>query len=299
MSAISRPTAVLRGGKMPVREDRSAVSHPTHLAAAVLGWTDPTDTSAGPLDRIRIASVVDEVHDRLVAAMALGHLAPGDRLPAERELAAQLGVARSTIRDAVARLRDAGLVDVRRGRSGGTFVTRSWGRSSARSVRRALLPNWETLEQLFDMRTLTESLVARTAALRRSDDHVDVFRDALTAFDQATTPEGVRAADASLHAAIAEATGNRYLLALSHALRQQVNLGFAVDPYSPRSHDQAREEHLALVTAVVDGAADEAAQLARRHFLITEEAFRRTLQRSVSRVPSGRAQRGARSTALP
>lgn len=294
---------------MPVPEGRwprtgaaaatGALSHPDRLVSAVLEWTDPTQTSSGPLERIRVASVVDEVHDRLVAAVALGHLAPGDRLPAERELATQLGVARSTVRDAVGRLREAGLVDVRRGRSGGTFITRSWVRSSAGSVRRALLPQWEKLEQLFDMRTLTESLVARTAAERRGVDRVDAFHDALTAFDQATTPEAVRAADARLHAAIAEAAGNRYLLALSHALRQQVNLGFAVDPYSPRSHDQAREEHLALVTAVVDGAADEAAQLARRHFLITEEAFRRTLQRSVSRGPSGRARRGARSTALP
>src|SRR5204862_5967386 len=62
----------------------------------------------------------------LVTAIALGEYLPGERLPSERDLAALIGVSRSTIREASGRLLAAGLVDVRRGRQGGIYVRARW-----------------------------------------------------------------------------------------------------------------------------------------------------------------------------
>ncbi|WP_022870345.1 FadR/GntR family transcriptional regulator [Yaniella halotolerans] len=59
---------------------------------------------------------------QIATAISLGELAVGDRLPAESELADQFGVAIATIRKSLAELRDKGLVETHRGRSGGTFV---------------------------------------------------------------------------------------------------------------------------------------------------------------------------------
>src|SRR3954471_12674143 len=62
---------------------------------------------------------------RLAQAIRLGLVPVGERLPPERELAERLQVSRVTLREAIAALREAGLLASRRGRSGGTFVVRS------------------------------------------------------------------------------------------------------------------------------------------------------------------------------
>lgn len=71
-------------------------------------------------------SRIDEITDRLVTAIALGEYLPGARLPAERDLAAALKVGRMTVRAALARLVDRGLVETRRGRGGGSYVLQQW-----------------------------------------------------------------------------------------------------------------------------------------------------------------------------
>ena len=98
---------------------------------------------------VQVSSAVDEVVDRLLTAVALGAFTPGERLPGERDLARMLGVGRSTVREAMGRLRTRGVVETRRGRTGGAFVLQSWSDESATAVRSTLLPRWEELEQLF------------------------------------------------------------------------------------------------------------------------------------------------------
>src|ERR1700755_738349 len=65
---------------------------------------------------------IDEITDRLVTAIAIGEYLPGARLPVERDLAASLAAGRMTVRAALARLLDRGLIETRRGRGGGSYV---------------------------------------------------------------------------------------------------------------------------------------------------------------------------------
>ena len=89
----------------------------------------------GLLDReLESSSRVDEITDRLVTAIAIGEYLPQARLPAERELAASLRVGRMTVRAALARLVDQGLVETRRGRGGGSYVLQQWPDSSTEAV---------------------------------------------------------------------------------------------------------------------------------------------------------------------
>src|SRR4051812_48031168 len=71
---------------------------------------------------VRAGNAFEETVERLLQAIKLGMVAYGEKLPPERELAAQLGISRVTLREAIRALQDAGYLDVRRGRYGGAFV---------------------------------------------------------------------------------------------------------------------------------------------------------------------------------
>ena len=75
------------------------------------------------LGPVRTGNAFEETVERLLAVVKLGLVAPGDRFPAERELAATLGISRLTLREAIRELQRSGYVESRRGRFGGTFVT--------------------------------------------------------------------------------------------------------------------------------------------------------------------------------
>ncbi len=77
----------------------------------------------GLLRPVRAGNAFEETVERLLTVIKLGVVGPGERFPAERELAAQLGISRLTLREAIRELQQAGYVESRRGRSGGTFVT--------------------------------------------------------------------------------------------------------------------------------------------------------------------------------
>src|SRR5262245_61129196 len=77
----------------------------------------------GLLRPVREGNAFEETVERLLTVIKLGVVGPGERFPAERELATQLGISRPTLREAIRELQQAGYVESRRGRSGGTFVT--------------------------------------------------------------------------------------------------------------------------------------------------------------------------------
>lgn len=220
------------------------------------------------------------VADRLIAAIAVGDYSPGERLPAERELAAMLEVSRVTVRAALADLREAGYVEARRGRSGGSFVRTDWGTRTAGAVHSLLGDGWDDMEELFDMRRLIESLVARTAAERHTPADDEAITSALHRYEQAEDPVAARAADVEFHRSIAAAAHNASLAALSRQLLAQVSLGISHEPFTPQLRDRALPHHRALAEAVTGGNPEAAAHVARDHFRITEDALRTAVQRA-------------------
>lgn len=239
------------------------------------------------LSPLRVPTAVDEVVDRLLTALALGEFVPGERLPAEREMASLLRVSRNTVHEALARLRAADVVEVRRGRSGGSFVRESWNQISAEAVGRTLVPRRSELEQLCDLRCRYEEAVARTAAERRTAAQVRELQALLTAFADARTPEHEHAADMALHEAILHATRNPQMVQLSHDLLARVSLGLPIEPYDRRVFPQALAEHTALVQAIVDGRVEDAGARARAHFAMSTRALRAVMSRGVSETSAG------------
>jgi GntR family transcriptional repressor for pyruvate dehydrogenase complex len=233
------------------------------------------------------------VADRLVTAIALGQFALGEKLPPERELSELLGVSRTTLRDAVGRLVEAGYVSVRRGRSGGIFVESTWGQQAESMIRRTLVADWERLEQLLDFRAIIEATVARTAAQRRTARDIDALRAALHAYLEADPSRpSSSAADARLHQAVAAATGSPHLVELSLRIRTDVTLGLGAEPWSPLLRARGVEQHPELVHAIIEGDAGRAASLASEHFSLTEHTLRDLLAAVGSRPSNHRSSVG-------
>ena len=232
------------------------------------------------LEPLKLRSGGEHVADRLVTAIALGEFVPGQRLPSERELAATLGVSRTTVREALQRLAALGYVDVRRGRTGGAYVLQGMGPEANEMIRRTLLPEWSNLERVLDFRQLVEPLIARTAADRIAPEDVGPIRAALEGYLAAGGDrEASRAADEAVHEAIAAATGNPYLASLSAQIRRQISLGFGAEPYSAEIRARAVKDHTALAEAVIGRRPGVAARVAERHFRLTETVMRQLVSR--------------------
>lgn len=252
----------------------------------VSGGKDRTDPP-GWARPVQVPSTVDGVVDRLLTAIALGEFLPGERLPVERELAGMLGVGRNTVRAALGRLRDSGMIEVRRGRSGGAFVRTDWTPDSAHAVRSTLADRGSELTALSDLRCLVEGMIARTAATRRGSKDIAAITTALARFEAAREPLDARRADAELHEAIVLATGNPYLPEMSRELLSAVTIGIPIEPYTARGHRKARVEHRALAEAIIDGRPDVAEAVAVKHFRITTDAVRATLGRGARTQQTG------------
>ena len=245
------------------------------VASPVVASPVASSPAGGLLAPMTVRTTGERIAERFVTAIALGQFVPGQRLPPERELAAMLAVSRATVREAIARLAEAGYVTVRRGRAGGTFVAAGWGPGAAEAIRRTLHPKWQELELLLDFRQLVEQQIARTAALRRQDGDVLAIRRALRDYEQAAGDrEASRQADLALHRAIADATGNPHLRELSLSIRHDISFGFEAEPYSPEVRRRALHQHPLLAKAVIDGDAEYAAGLAAEHFSLTESMLR-------------------------
>src|SRR5919106_4893134 len=86
-------------------------------------WPGTVASLDAVLRPVREGNAFEEAVQRILQAIKLGAVTAGERLPAERDLAKRLGISRVTLREALRALIDAGYVESRRGRSGGTFVT--------------------------------------------------------------------------------------------------------------------------------------------------------------------------------
>lgn len=147
-------------------------------------------------------SAFEETVERLGTAIRLGLLPPGTRLPAERELCAKLGIARSTLRQALTALGQSGHLRATRGRGGGTFVVEELPPAAPPSP--DLLHAWR---ETCDQRLAVEVGVVVLAAERANPGAVDALEDLVDQLDSMLDDfAAYRQADIRLHVGLAEAT---------------------------------------------------------------------------------------------
>lgn len=220
--------------------------------------------------------LADHVADQLVAKSR--QMSVGDKLPSESQLAAEFGVSRSVIREAISQLKSLGAVETRQG--AGMFVTRPPIASlQFRDFDHSSLPS---VAKFLEIRSGVDAAAARIAASRRTDAQLEFLRQASY---RATQPglsieESVEA-DLAFHVAIVEATQNDYFLALqtflTAYLRQGVLFTRRLESYSAAMVAEVHREHMAILQAIADQKPAEASHAAELHVLNAQRRMRHAL----------------------
>ena len=203
-----------------------------------------------------------------------GELSPGDRLPPERALADQLGVARVSLRDALAQLQQEGYLVARRGARGGTFVT-GLAEPRRRWLRR-MRENFADLEDIIDYRIAIEAHAASLAARRRDQADLPVIEEAVRWRPGTAGAPSFRAADSAFHRAIAVAARSPRLQAAIDEARGLLFL--PADALAcPPGTGQRPGDHTQIAAAVRDGDGDRAAAAMRAQIESTRDSLRHAL----------------------
>lgn len=153
-----------------------------------------------PLDPV---SRAEQVERRLTDAIVLGLVPPGDQLPGEAELSRLLGVSTVTVREALRAMREADLIETRRGRNGGSFVKRSHASAVRRVVDRLLGLSTVQLRDLGDRYAALSGAAARLAAQRATPVELDRLWRAHGQVTAATSEVERRRAESHLQIEIA------------------------------------------------------------------------------------------------
>jgi GntR family transcriptional regulator, transcriptional repressor for pyruvate dehydrogenase complex len=220
-------------------------------------------------ERVHPPTTFEETVERLGTAIRLGLLAPGTRLPPERELADELGISRSTLRQALTTLVQSGHLVSRRGRSGGTFVADEPPLTHDEPPEP--LPS-EHARAVLDYRVTVETGATMLAAERATDDDIELLV-ALT--DEMGGTEGARfkvyrRADVRFHIGVAEACHSpRLVAAMTEAQGQMTDLISRI-AHPDEVLIRSNEQHTQLVELLRGRDATGAVRLMREHCAGTE-----------------------------
>src|SRR3954449_2138124 len=209
----------------------------------------------------------EQTVERLATAIKLGFLPPGGQLPPERELARQLEISRTTLRQALTALTQSGLVTTSRGRRGGTFVADPL--PLPQRPRRVFTE--EELRAFLDHRLAIETGVAIRAAERA--DPADL--EALVALtdemdDEDNDFESYRQADLRFHMGLAEAAHSPRLLEEMAEVQSELDEVIELVPHPQEVLQRSNDQHRALIALLRKGDADNAAKAIREHVEGTE-----------------------------
>lgn len=220
-------------------------------------------------------NVFEETVERLGAIIKLGLVAQGDQLPPERDLAKLIGISRTTVRSALRVLVAGDFLEVRRGRSGGTFVT-------------ARLPQWnvnrrpeigeEALSQLSglnDYRLVVEMGCARLAAERASANQVQELLDIVEEMPASERElPSYRSADVRFHLKIAEATQSPRLVEIMANIHEQASEMLSLIPFVPEACRHSTLQHGEIAAAIAQQDGTRASAIMRVHVEATASFLR-------------------------
>ncbi len=241
---------------------------------------------------VRQGNAFEETVERLLTVIKLGLVAPGERFPPERELAAQLGISRLTLREAIGELHQAGYVESRRGRLGGTFITYTRPAPSVDELRRLAVEHGAKLTDALTFRFAVETGAADMlaqqldpAAASDTDEQREAQRDAQREAQReqllarladvnGANPDDYRRLDTLFHLSIAELTGSTLLSTACADARLRLNDLLNAIPVLKPNIAHAAAQHAAIVDAILAGTPDRARSAVAEHLAGTGALLR-------------------------
>jgi len=207
-------------------------------------------------------SLAGRIVDTLRDMVESGKLTPGEQLPPERELAVQLGVSRTALREALHTLAALGLVEARHGR--GVFVIGSSVQAAAQRLSLTIgnqngqagqQENVARIRELFEIRRVLEGSAAEWAAQRATDEQIAEMRAVLVTDHEIRTADSpdftlINELDGRLHALIAASTTNRTLMLLMSVLLDELSLARSNSLMLSERITRSLYQHEALVEAI-------------------------------------------------
>ncbi|GAA0429309.1 GntR family transcriptional regulator [Acrocarpospora corrugata] len=226
--------------------------------------TEPSPVSL--LRPVRSGNAFEETVERLLQAIKLGVVAHGAKMPPERELAAQLGISRVTLREAIRALQESGYLDVRRGRYGGAFVVYRPPDPRHGDLRRAVNEMGPSeLDDALTFRMAVECGAAQVLADRDlTPAQSATLRRRLADVNDAG-PSDYRRLDTAFHLCIAELTGSPLLAAACADARLRVTDLLNAIPILSFNIQHSAAQHAAIVDAILDGDPALARQAVAEH----------------------------------
>lgn len=200
--------------------------------------------------------------------IAEGRILPGEKLPTEHVLAKGFGVSRSVVREAIAQLRNEGLVETRQGV--GAFVTELQARASIR-IEQGDLHDRQSFRDLFQLRLPLEIEAAGLAAVHHDQTDLDKLDETLAAMTGADkwTEQGI-VADLAFHRILAAATKNEYFSLFIGFIAERISLAINAARAAAVLEEIVEvtiAEHLAIREAVASRDPQRAREAMRRHLL--------------------------------
>jgi DNA-binding FadR family transcriptional regulator len=216
---------------------------------------------------VREGNAFEETVERLLTVIKLGLVGPGERFPAERELAVQLGISRLTLREAIGELQQAGYVESRRGRFGGTFIIYRPPVPGKGELRRLAREDGEKLADALMFRLAVETGAAEALARLLSQAEADQREVLLSrlADVNGASPQDYRRLDTLFHLSIAELTGSSLLAAACTDARMRLNGLLNAIPVLQRNIAHTAGQHADIVTAILAGDGDRARHAVAEH----------------------------------
>jgi DNA-binding FadR family transcriptional regulator len=222
-------------------------------------------------------ALTDEAIDKMKQMIISGRVRPGEKLPREADLAAELGLSRNSLREAVKALTLVNVLDVRQG--DGTYVT-----SLAPSLLLEAISfivdfhRDDTVLAFLEVRRILEPAAAALAATRMTEDDRAALGKVLEVVDATTPVEELVAADLEFHRQIAVGAGNPVLASLvdnmsAPTTRARIWRGMT----EPRALERTLAEHRAIYNAILGRDADLAASWATVHIAGIESWLRAAL----------------------
>lgn len=229
--------------------------------------------------KVKQERLSDAIVRQLESLILEGVLRPGERLPPERELAAQLEVSRPSVREALQRLETAGLVETRHG--GGTFVRNAFADAIIDPLVDLFQRHPEAAADFVEFRYTLDGIVAYYAALRGTDADREILTQRFNAIVAVHGKEDfVEEADrdADFHVAIAEASHNVVLLHVVRSLLDLLRKDIVFNRNVLYSHKDARDllmlQHRKIYECIMNRDAEGARAAAQAHMRHVEQALR-------------------------
>lgn len=212
-------------------------------------------------------STYDRTLERLGIAIRIGLLKPGERLPAERDLAELFGISRSTLRQALATLTRSGHLVAVRGRAGGTFV------AEAPPVASASPYPLDQFRVMLDWRMALELGAVQLAAERATPDQRAALAGAAATHADGEDWATFRRWDAAFHVLLAQAArSDRLVAAMTRVQGEMSDLLASITP-RPDDREAAAEQHRLVAEAVADRDAERAREAMRFHLESTAQTL--------------------------